>query len=256
MNPSSTFNFGPMAMILSETRFELLKAWRMPAFIIPTLTFPVAFYVLFGVILNMGGDFPMATYLVASYGVFGIIGPALFGFGVGVSQEQAQGWLRLKAASPMPGWVYFAAKGIMSMVFALLVITMLLVAGVTAGGVELSLAKWLGLFCLLALGTLPFCAMGLMIGLIVRAQAAVAIVNLIYLPMAVLSGLWFPLQLFPEVLQRIAWVLPPYHLAQLALNLIGMGQGHPAILHAGALLVFTAIFVVGALWAWQRRQID
>ena len=49
------------------------------------------------------------------------------------------------------------------------------------------------------LGVLPFCAIGLFVGSLVSGQAAPAIVNLIYLPMAFLSGLWVPLQFLPKV---------------------------------------------------------
>ena len=50
------------------------------------------------------------------------------------------------------------------------------------------------MFLVNVLGVLPFCAMGLFVGSLVSGQAAPAIVNLIYLPMAFLSGLWVPMQ--------------------------------------------------------------
>ena len=41
----------------------------------------------------------VATYLLATYATFGVIGAALFGFGVGVAVERGQGWMLLKRAS-------------------------------------------------------------------------------------------------------------------------------------------------------------
>src|SRR5688500_3022950 len=87
-----------------EAKYELLKVARMPGFAIPSIAFPVMFYSLFGLVFGgrgLGG-INMATYLVATYGAFGVIGAALFGFGVGVAVERGQGWLVLKRASPMP----------------------------------------------------------------------------------------------------------------------------------------------------------
>ena len=71
-----------------EAKYEFLKQVRMPAYAIPSITFPVMFYLLFGVMF--GGGRPaagttVATYLLATYATFGVIGAALFGFGVGVA---------------------------------------------------------------------------------------------------------------------------------------------------------------------------
>ena len=46
-------------------------------------------------------------------------------------------------------------------------------------------------------GVLPFCAIGLFVGSLVGAQGAPAVVNMIYLPMAFLAGLWMPLSMLP-----------------------------------------------------------
>ena len=63
---------------LLEAKTEFLKAFRMPAFSIPSLIFPVMFYVFFALVFNRGGmGGQMPTYLLATYGVFGIMGPCL-----------------------------------------------------------------------------------------------------------------------------------------------------------------------------------
>ena len=87
------------------------------------------------------------------------------------------------------------------------------------------------------------CAIGLFIGLSVSAKAAPAVVNLIYLPMAFLSGLWVPIQLFPSTLEMAANIFPAYHLAQLALAIQGNDSGAPWYLHVGALAAYTLIFL-------------
>ena len=79
-----------------ETRSEFLKILRMPSFAIPSLVFPMMFYIFFGLLFNKGGmDGQMPSYLLATYGVFGIIGPALFSFGGGVAVEKDQGWVAM-----------------------------------------------------------------------------------------------------------------------------------------------------------------
>ena len=69
------------AVYVLEARAQFLTLARTPAFAIPTLAFPLMFYVFFAVV--MGFSPTARTYLLATYGVFGLMGPALFGFGVG-----------------------------------------------------------------------------------------------------------------------------------------------------------------------------
>ena len=83
--------------------------------------------------------------------------------------------------------------------------------------VRLAPASWLLLFLILALGTIPFCALGCALGYVAGPNSAPMLANLIYLPMSLLSGLWFPIELMPSFLRSLAPALPPYHLAQLAL---------------------------------------
>lgn len=238
---------------LLEAWFELLKLLRTPMFAVPTLLFPLSFYVFFGLVLpGQWSGLEKSTYLLATYGVFGVIGPALFGFGVGLAMERENGLLELKRVSPMPTGAYFAAKIAMSLVFAASVVVLLTLAAVGFGDVRIAPTQWLLLLAVLLLGTLPFCAMGLWIGTLVKGQAAVAIVNLVYLPMSMLSGLWVPLMVFPELLQKLAVVWPAWHLGQMALGVVGQVHGVAYGWHAGVLLATTTLFLALATARLQR----
>src|SRR5215813_663679 len=101
----------------TEAKYEFFKTLRQPAYVIPTLTFPVVFYVMFGIVFGGKqaiGSVNLATYLLATYATFGVMGASLFGFAVGVAMERGYGWLQLKRASPMPPLAYFVAKAAMS----------------------------------------------------------------------------------------------------------------------------------------------
>lgn len=228
---------------------EWLRLIRMPMFAFPTLFFPWMFYLFFGVLF---GGTNNASYLLATYGAFGVIGPALFGFGVGVAMDVQQGLLQLKRVVPMPLSAYFIAKIGTCFIFSVLILIGLSIIAVLMGGVRLEPMQWLMMFSILVLGTLPFCAIGLFIGLRCKGQSAPAVINLIYLPMAFLSGLWIPIFILPGILQSIAVIFPAYHLAQLALSVIGRHQGQPLIGHVLILALYAAIFLLLAGWAWRR----
>jgi ABC-2 type transport system permease protein len=193
--------------------------------------------------------------MMATYGTFGVIGAALFGFGVSVAVERGQGWMRLKRVSPMPPEAYFVAKVGMSTTVSALIIGALFILGATLGGVRMPATQWISLGLVLIFGALPFSAMGLAFGYLAGPNCAPALLNLIYLPMAFASGLWIPIHQLPAFVQAIAPSLPPYHFAQLALGTIGAAEsGSQAALHVIVLLGFTALFLTVAVWGFRRDE--
>lgn len=241
-----------------EAKYELLKNTRIPVYAISTIVFPLMFYVLFGIVLSKGADrTDTATYMLATMGCFGVMAVALFGFGVSLAMERGQGWMQVKRASPMPLSAYFLAKLFAAVVFSSVIMLLLLAIGFIFGGVHMPAAMAAKLAAILVAGSIPFSAMGLAIGYFAKPNSAPAIVNLIYLPMSFCSGLWIPLFLLPHGLQTLAKFLPPYHLAQLALNTVGMNinmKPTPAWGHIEALLAFTLIFLGIAVWGYRRDE--
>src|SRR3546814_6288154 len=88
----------------------------------------------------------------------------------------------------------------------------------------------------------PCCAIGLFIGTLVGGQGAPALLNLLYLPMAFLSGLWLPLEMLPQLFATLAPTWPPYHLAQLALRVVGMDGGGSMVVHVAMPVAVTVVF--------------
>ena len=236
------------AAYLGEIRFEFLKSVRTPAFAIPTLLFPLLFYVMFGILMgSMRGNAQMAQYAFAAYGVFGAMGPGLFGFGVSLAIEREQGLLTLKQALPQPAGAYLIARAVMAMLFVAIIALSLTVLAVTVGKVPLTFGQATQLFLIDVFGALPFCAIGMFVGAMVSGQASPAIVNLIFLPMAFLSGLWLPLQFMGQFLQDLAPVWPAYHLAQMALATVGAQSQGSFGGHLVVLVAFTLVFFLLAI---------
>jgi ABC-2 type transport system permease protein len=214
-----------------ESRYELLKLIRLPVYLVPTLIFPMMFYLLFGVAFRRPttGSFDMATYLVAAYGALGVMNAALFGFGVGVAMERGQGWMLFKRATPMPPLAWFAGRLTACILCSALMVACLFTLAATAGGVRMPPAQWLSLAGVLVAGALAFSAFGLAIGSWVGPNSAPAIINILSLPMGFASGMWFPIQMMPGFVKKIAAFLPSFHYAQLALGRLGYSGGIGAV---------------------------
>ncbi len=232
---------------LLDTRCELLRLLREPMYIIPTLLFPALFYVMFGLLLGSRGSGEAARYLLATYGVFGAMGAGLFGFSVTLAIDRERGFFALRRALPAPPSAWLVARMLIAMLFALAIVLELALLAVAFGGVSLAAGQWALLWTVTVLGALPFCAIGLLLGSVASANAAPAWVNLLFLPMAFLSGLWLPLAMLPDVFARLAPLWPAWHLAQIALAVTGQPATTSPWLHLLVLAVVTVACCVLAL---------
>jgi len=239
-----------------EAKYECIKQFRLPTHLIFALGFPLMFYTVFGLVFRRGGSDgnPYALQYIATYGAFGIFTAALYGFGVGVATERGQGWMLLKRASPMPPAAYFLAKLVTSLLSAAVIVVLLSASGVTLLGMRVSPLAWSEMAALLVLGATPFCAFGLAIGYWTGPNAAVAVVNLVAMPMALVSGLLIPLDVLPAFARTIARFLPGYHYSQLALTTIGRNDAGSTIGHVLMLGGFTAVSLALAYAGYRRDE--
>ncbi|HEY5055952.1 MAG TPA: ABC transporter permease [Acidobacteriaceae bacterium] len=246
-----------LRIFVTETRYEFLRMLRTRAFSLSVIGFPVMFYCIFGLMMNRGesvDNVAVAKYMVATYSVFGLIGAALFGIGVGMAGDLSAGWLELKRASPMPPIAYLLAKCVTAMAFGAIIVTILCILGITAAHIHLSLNEYVRMIVLTVVGAVPFASMGLVLAQLVPANAAPGIVNMIYLPMSFCGGLWIPFKFMPHALQLIAPLLPTYHLAQLMLSTFGYPSAGTASSHWIGLAAFTMIMLGIAAIAFNRRE--
>jgi ABC-2 type transport system permease protein len=238
-----------------EAWYEWVKMVRLPAYCIPTIAFPLAFYLFFGVAMkSAAGSFDISRYLLATYGAFGVMNAALFNFGVSVAVERGQGWSLFKRATPMPPMAHLVGRLAVSLVFSLLIITVLFSAGAGLADVRMPLATWLSLAGVLMAGSAAFAAFGLAIGYWVGPNSAPAVVNLISMPMSLLSGLWIPLPALPATLRQLAPLLPPYHYARLALGTIGASSGGSALVSVVYLVTFASLSLLAARAGYRRDE--
>jgi ABC-2 type transport system permease protein len=233
---------------LREAKYEMLSALRTVGFAIPFIVVPVAIYFLFGVVIfgkaPGGGEHGpgIANYLFSGFSVLAAIMPGIF-CGVILAQEREHNLLKLKRAMPLPPGATIIAKVLMAMGIAALAVTLVCGVALAAGTLTISAGQVAIIWATLIVGTIPFSAIGLLIGSFASASSAPAYGNLFFLPMTWLSGLFIPLPAFLE-----PWVViwPAFHLNQVALGLAGVKQFTfipPAM--AGAVLVGVTVLCGG-----------
>jgi ABC-2 type transport system permease protein len=246
---------GPM--LARQTRAEFLKLWRVPAFSITSLVLPVMFYAFIGIgqssqVVSPGVTF--GAYFLASMAVYGVANVMIFSFGISVATERGMKMDVLMRATPMPPWVYLLSKCITALVFAAMTLAVLFPFAYIAGGVRLDSSEWVTLAYRVLLGSIPFIALGFAIGYLSGPNSAVAVINLVYLPTAFASGLFFPKQLLPSFIQTIAPYLPLHFFGQLGWDAIGAPTDENVTTDWLYLAGYGVAFFVVALWAYRREE--
>jgi ABC-2 type transport system permease protein len=228
----------------TETKYECIRMLRTPGFSIPFLGIPVLLFLLFDVLLfgsATRNDPDAGRYLFTAFAVLGMMGPGMFGFGMALAIEREQGLLKLKRALPMPPASFLIAKMLMATLFGVIIMVTMIAAALTLGRIPLSIGQIFSVTAICVLGTIPFSAIGLLIGSLASGKSSAAYVNIIYQVMLQLSGLFYPL---PKFLRTIAPVWPTHHLQQLVMHSVGGPSSGQPIVHILVLIGVTLLFTL------------
>lgn len=213
------------AMLWQELIQEARRLLRDPAFVLPSIGFPLAFYLLFTQVLPMGGSTATAQLLTfANFSVFGVFGSMWFGTALTLATDRDLGVLKLKRATPLPLSIYFLGKLGGALLLTVATVAVLTLAAALVGGLRLSADTWLALIAVWLFGAACIGPLGMAIGAWFGGNAAPGVVNLLFLPLAALGGLWFPLALMPELLRSLAWLMPTFHFGELTRVAVGLSD--------------------------------
>ncbi|HXH84718.1 MAG TPA: ABC transporter permease, partial [Candidatus Tectomicrobia bacterium] len=186
-----------LRVLVAQTWGELVIRSRFPAFSVTSLALPVLLFTFFGLPLvgrRAAGDVDLGTLLLTSFAAYTVGQVMVFGFGIGVAIERGHRVDVLMRATPMSAAVYLGSKVVVGMVFALLALVVLFAYAAVVGGVRLAPGVLVGVVARLLVGALPLVALGFAIGYTAGPNAAPAVANLVYLPLAFASGIFLPLE--------------------------------------------------------------
>jgi ABC-type multidrug transport system permease subunit len=183
-----------------------------------------------------------------------LMGSAMWGLGFAIVDARQKKLLKRMVASPMPRWQYLASFVLSRLALLVIEVAVFLGFAWLAFGVPFRGPLWeLGLLCVLT--SLAFSALGLLVASRARTmEAASGLMNLVMLPMWILSGVFFSASRFPAVVQPLVRALP-LTAANDALRgnmLQGMGLGQLAAPVAILLAWLVAAFAVSLrIFRWR-----
>jgi ABC-2 type transport system permease protein len=198
-------------LFLHQLRAEQLIFWRNRESAVFLFIFPVMLFVLLGSFYDgkILGHPARDVLLVGMIG-YGAANTGFAGMAITLVVRREYGILKRLRSTPLPAGVYFAA----SLGSTLIVFTLQTAALYILGGLfyETQLPEnTVAVILLVLVGATAFTGLGLAIASLIRsAEGASAVVNVVLLPMAFLSGS-FGERNYPAVLDAIANALPLAH---------------------------------------------
>jgi ABC-type multidrug transport system permease subunit len=153
-----------------------------------------------------------------------VMSSGLWGVGWVIVEDRQKKLLKRMVATPMRRGEYLLAFLAMRMLFLVVEVPILLGFARLAFGTPLR-GRLVDLAAFLALGALAFAGLGLLVGSRARnSQTVSGLINLVMMPMFVLSGVFFSARHFPDALQPLIRALP----------LTALNDGLRAIMNDGA----------------------
>jgi ABC-2 type transport system permease protein len=233
-------------------RFEIVRSLRNVRFVVFIAGFPVLLYLVYAKQTGTSQGLTVAAILMVSMAVWSGMGSAMFATGPQLAKERQSGWIRQLRVAPISAPRWFLAKLAQGLLLIIPGFVLLLLLGFGYGHVHLAAGRVAVLAVVLVLGVLPFCVLGLVVGLVFDGQTAQVAQMLIMLVLAFLGGIFIPYSNLPHAMQDIGKALPSYHLVQLGWNAVaGRALG---MTHVLALAAWAAALGLIAVWRWRQES--
>lgn len=250
-----------MRLFWHEVKVEQLLFWRSREAAFFTFFLPVIFFLIFGSIYGNSiitkEHLRAAPFLEAGMIGYGVASTAFAGLAISIVVRRESGVLKRLRSTPLPPATYVLALLASTFVTFLIEAALIIALGRLLFSVAVP-GRFISLFVTLVIGAAAFAAMGLGIsGLVRSGEGSSAVVNAVYLPMAIISGTFFTPKEYPSFLRAIADVLPLTYFTRITRDVVVRDQHlwHETTPLAVVLLWgLVGLFAAIRTFAWQPRE--
>ncbi|MEJ2667227.1 MAG: ABC transporter permease [Deinococcales bacterium] len=242
--------------MLRYTTLEIRRMLREPRFAIFTVVIPLALFLVdAGIFKSMNGlgGISVAGYLMISMAAYGAISAALSATGARLAQERHNGWLRQLDVTPLSAWSVVGAKTLAAMTLTLPATALVYLVAALTQGVAMPAWQWAALVAVGWVGSLPFAALGVLIGSAANVDTSQPLVTGVMFFLAIFGGIFIPLDVFPRAMARLAGLLPSTRYAEIGRDIVA---GHaPALVAVAVLVAWTAVLCAWGALAYRRATV-
>jgi ABC-2 type transport system permease protein len=243
------------ALAWHQYRLERRMFWRNPSAAFFNFFLPLLFLALFGAIF--GGNQKNLDVIVPGIAGMSVMSTTFSALAMNITFLREQGVLKRMRGTPLPSGAYLGGIAANAVTNTFLQIAIILAAGKLFFGID-GLRDPVELVVFVVLGVVCFASLGVAFSHVIpNFDAAPAYVNLVFLPVIFISGVFYDADNAPAFLRDIAQALPLKHLIDGLSGAMVTGRGLGA--HGGALGVLTLWAAFGVLFAvrgfsWEARR--
>jgi ABC-2 type transport system permease protein len=205
---------------LSRGQVEVLQFFRNRDSVVFTLALPVVLLALLASIFSgsvAGTGVTYSQVYTAALLAGGLASTSFLNLGIAISNERENGTLKRLAGTPMPRSAYFLGKVIVVLVASVLEVILLIAVGHFAYNVALpgSIGRWWTFVWVTLLGGTAMTLLGVAASSLPRsARSAAAVLNLPFLVLEFISGIFVPFTSLSHGLYSFAGLFPLRWLAE------------------------------------------
>jgi ABC-2 type transport system permease protein len=234
---------------------EVLRQLKNVRNLVFTFALPVVMLLIFGGAYGGSGRVDDTTHLpwlvvttvqMAGYGAM----MSALGQAFTIVNERALGWNRQLRITPLSGAGYLVTKIAAALAVAAISIVLVFAVSMVALHATLPVGGWVLAGVSLWLGIVPFALIAILIGQFAKPEFAQPLFMAVFFGMAILGGLWVPLQIMPAWVSNVAQIVPSYWLNKLGqMGAAGSGDAMTPMI---VLVVWS--LALGALIVWRYRR--
>ena len=205
---------------LTRARYEVRLFFRNKEAVLFTFLFPLMLLLLFGSIFSgtvYGTNIPYTQVLCSGILAASIASVTFVSLAMGIAAERDEGALKRLAGTPMPKISYFIGKIGLVIVTTLAEVTLMLIVGVLLFDLSLptEISRWVTFAWTLLLGLIACTLLGIAMSSVPKsAKSAAAVVNLPFVALQFISGVFVPFWQLSPTLRSVAGIFPLKWMAQ------------------------------------------
>ena len=231
------------AMIAAQAALETRTTLRNGEQLLLTLIIPVLLLVAFSLddLVKVTGR--RVDFLVPGIMALAVMSTAFTSLAIATGFERRYGVLKRLGSTPLPRAGLIAAKTLTVLTIELMQVVIISVVGLALGWQPHGgPAAVLWVILLLLAGTAAFSGLALLLAGTLRAEATLAVANLIYLVLLGVGGVIFPLTRFPAGVRSVLTLLPSGALSSGLRSVLQYGTGLP-VRDLAVLVVWAAVAI-------------
>ena len=243
------------ALVWRQYRLERRMFWRNPSAAFFNFALPLIFLGLFGAVFS--GSQEDLDVIVPGIAGMSVVSTTFVALATNVVALREQGILKRLRGTPLPSGAYLTAAALHAITNTVVQVTLVTIVGRVFFGTGWP-EQFLELAVFVAAGVVCFASLGVALAHVIpNYDATPAYTNAVFLPLIVLSGVFYDAEDAPAFLHDIAVALPLTHLID---GLSGaMVTGKPLVDNLSHLAVIALWAAVGVLLAirgfsWDARR--